>query len=243
MRRLRYFVSGMSATRSLGVLVIDNDSSFRRQLETLLLRGGYAVTLARDLRAGLSRLETATAELVLVDPRPEEWDSGAACQRIRERSGVPIVILSNDVTEADLVRGLGAGADDYICKFVGTHELMARVEAVLRRRQLRRGSPSRGLTFDGLTIDTAQHRALLRGRELRLTRREYRLLYMLALNAGMALSLDELLSTLWGAGQAGRPEPLYTLVRHLRRRFGDHGGRRRYVLTERGRGYASGSFS
>jgi two-component system, OmpR family, KDP operon response regulator KdpE len=183
------------------VLVIEDDRRYRDLLELNLIRHGYAALLASDGLAGLNLLERDAPDLVILDLVLPDLDGYEVCRRIREYSTVPIIILTARAEEAQKVRGLRAGADDYVTKPFGAEELLARVAAVLRRSREGPQQRTPSVFVSGeLTIDFAARRVSVGGREVYLTPSEYKLLQHLALNAGRVLVQDELLRRVWGPG-------------------------------------------
>ncbi|MGH2368330.1 MAG: response regulator transcription factor [Chloroflexota bacterium] len=221
------------------VLVIDDDRRYRDLLDLNLARHGYRSLLAPDGLTGLNLLERERPGLVILDLMLPDLDGYEVCRRIREFSTVPLIILTARVEESQKVRGLHAGADDYVTKPFGAEELLARVEAVLRRSRPggNGGEPSAYVSGD-LAIDFAARRVVVGGREVHLTPAEYMLLYHMALNAGRILLQEELLRRIWGPGYEGHPEVLYTTVRRLRHKIEPDPAAPRYVLTERSIGYS-----
>ena len=221
------------------VLVVDDDRRYRDLLELSLARRGYRVLLAPDALAGLNLLERDDdVDLMILDLMLPDLDGYELCRRVRAYSTLPIIILSARDGELEKIRALGIGADDYVTKPFGAEELVARIEAVLRRT---RGGPELivppPLVCGDLAIDFAARRVSQRGRPVQLTRQEFRLLYYLALNAGRALVQEELLRRLWGPGFEEQPELLHTMVRRLRRKVEDDPASPRHVLTQRSVGY------
>ncbi len=198
------------------VLVVDDERRYRELLEMNLSRRGYRV-----LQAKLP-----------------DMDGYEVCRRIRERSTVPVIMLTARAEHEQKIRGLKLGADDYITKPFSAEELLARVEAVLRRTEAAR-APSGHPTFDGgeLHIDFDQRRVTLRGGEVELSPGEYRLLVQLAANAGRVMVQDELLRRVWGPGYSGATALLQTAIRRLRRKIEDDPASPQYILTKRGVGY------
>jgi two-component system KDP operon response regulator KdpE len=220
------------------VLVVDDDRRYRDLLELSLARRGYRVLLAPDALAGLNLLERDDVDLMILDLMLPDLDGYELCRRVRAYSTLPIIILSARDGEPEKIRALGIGADDYVTKPFGADELIARIEAVLRRT---RGAPELivppPLVCGDLAIDFAARRVSRRGQPIHLTHHEYRLLYCLALNAGRALVQEELLRRLWGPGFEEQPELLHAMVRRLRRKVEDNPASPRHVLTHRSVGY------
>ncbi len=220
------------------VLVIDDERRYRELVELNLVRRGYRVLLAPNALAGLNLFERDAPDLVLLDLMLPDLDGYEVCRRLREYSSVPVIMLTAKAEEAHKVRGLKLGADDYITKPFGAEELLARVEAVLRRsRSAGQVVTPPPLQSGDLTIDFEQRLVTVGGREVDLTPGEYKLLQCLALNAGRILVQEELLRRVWGPDCEGDAELLHTAVRRLRRKLGDDSARPRYILTKRGIGY------
>ena len=223
--------------RRLGrVLLIDSGSYDALLIATALGEQGYRVRVAPAGMQGLGLLKGESPDVVILDPRLPDVDGFELCQRIREVSRVPILMLSTRFDETEVVRGLGAGADDVLPRTIGLDELLARLEAVLRRSRLEDATFG-SLPVGDLAINTARRTVVRDGREIHLTAHEYRLLYHLALNAGMVLTQDELLTWVWGPSRIGRGSLLRATIKRLRRKLEDDPASPRYVLTRRGIGY------
>jgi two-component system KDP operon response regulator KdpE len=219
------------------VLVIDDDRRYRDLFEMNLVRRGYRVLLAPDGQTGLDLLEREEVDLAILDLGLPDVDGYHVCSKIRARSPVGIIMVTARSEEAERVRGLRLGADDYVTKPFWADELIARVEAVLRRSS---GAPRvrfERFTDGGLEIDVAAQRVTVHDHEVELTAQEYKLLLCLALNAGRALMHGELLRRVWGVGYEEQTELLHTMVRRLRRKIEDDPAAPRHVLTRRGVGY------
>jgi DNA-binding response OmpR family regulator len=220
------------------VLIVDDDRRYRDLLELNLARRGYRPLTAQDGLAALNLLEREPVDLVTIDLMLPDIDGYELCRRIREYSDVPIIMLTAKADEGYKVRGLNLGADDYVTKPFGPDELLARVEAVLRRRGAGAAPISRPPLVNGeLVIDFARHRVTLHGREVYLTPYEYKLLYHLAIHAGRVLVHDEILRRVWGTGYQDQTGLLQTTVRRLRRKIENNPSAPRYLLTRRGIGY------
>jgi two-component system KDP operon response regulator KdpE len=218
------------------VLVIEDDRRYRDLLEMNLKRAGYAVALATDGLTGLHLLERDRPDLVILDLALPDIDGYEVCQRIRDYSQVPIIMLTARAEGHHKIRGLNLGADDYVTKPFAVDELIARIAAVLRRAQTESRSPPHFHSAD-LTIDFDKRRVTIHGREVRVTRQEYKLLYHLAVNAGQVLVHEELLYRAWGAGYEGQSQLLHSTVQRLRRKIEATPGAPRHLLTKRGIGY------
>jgi DNA-binding response OmpR family regulator len=220
------------------VLVVDDERRYRELLDMNLSRRGYHVLQAVDGLSALNAVELEEPDLVVLDLKLPDMDGYEVCRRIREHSTVPIIMLTAQAEQEQKIRGLKVGADDYITKPFSADELLARVEAVLRRAEAARGT-SISPTFDGgdLHIDFDQRRVTLRGQEVELSPGEYRLLQQLAVNAGRVMFQDELLRRVWGPGYSGATALLQTAIRRLRRKIEDDPASPRYIVTKRGVGY------
>jgi DNA-binding response OmpR family regulator len=219
------------------ILVVDDDDDIRSLLRELLTRAGYEVDEAGDGRAGLRRLFEAPPALVVLDVSMPELDGFQTLERIRDLSDVPVIMLTARAEELEKVRGLGAGADDYVAKPFGRQELLARVQALLRRS---RGGSSEVIDSyrDAvLEVDHRQRRVVFEGREVQLTPLEFRLLSAFVEHPNQVLSRDQLLELVWrdSSGVAGDQVKLY--VGYLRRKLVPGSPDRAPIETVRGFGY------
>jgi two-component system, OmpR family, KDP operon response regulator KdpE len=157
--------------------------------------------------------------------------------RIREWSTIPIIVLSVRAAEVEKVAALDAGAEDYVTKPFGIHELLARVRAVLRSRQHKGEPPPPVVTIGELAIDLARHRVRIGGAEVKLSRKEFALLRVLALHAGRIVTHQQLLREVWGPAHEHETHYLRIYVGHLRQKLGDDPADPRYLSNEPGVGY------
>jgi len=215
------------------VLVIDDEPDVRSLLCELLGDRGYRVEEAGNGADGLRVLYDQHPDLVLLDLAMPQMDGWRTLDRIRELSDVPVLILTSRDSELEKVRGLRAGADDYVVKPFGGEELVARVEALLRRP--RAPSAPRERYEDGLlAIDYLEHRVRAGGRDVALTPLEFRLLCAFVDHPRQVLSHEQLLERVWHDPQAVSPDQVRLYVGYLRRKIGDGGSR---IETVRGFGY------
>ncbi len=223
------------------VLVADDDPHLLRLVTRNLQFEGYEVIPASDGQQALEQIEAQGPDLVLLDVMMPKLDGFIVCQRIREFSAVPIILVTARGQEQDKIRGLDLGADDYLTKPFSVDELLARVRAVLRRAQfttLDQAHVMRTTTTIGdLTIDYAQHLVKMAGVEVPLTPIEYRLLAYLAQNAGRIVTQDLLLEEVWGTGYVGESHMLQVNINRLRRKLEADPAHPRYILTKVGIGY------
>ena len=220
------------------VLVVDDEPRYRELLDMNLTRRGYRVRHAVDGLGALNAVEAEEPSLVVLDLKLPDMDGYEVCRRIRTYSRVPIIMLTARAEPAEKVRGLAVGADDYITKPFSADELLARVDAVLRRTGSAHGT-SLAATFDSgdLHIEFAAHRVIVQGEPVELSAGEYRLLVELATNSGRVLLQDELLGRVWGPDYVGASALLQTAIRRLRRKIEEDPSAPRHVLTKRGVGY------
>lgn len=220
------------------ILVVDDEPRYLRLLEANLRTEGYEVITAMD---GMQAIETFSAnpvELILMDVMMPKLDGFAACQRIREFSNVPIIILTAKGEEQDRVRGLDLGADDYLVKPFSATELLARVRAVLRRSQVSKDvSQNRFFEHGNLRIDFARAEVWRGNQPIFLSATEYRLLLQFAHNVGTVLSAEDLLTSVWGAEYRNDKEILWVSIARLRQKLEDDAHAPRHIVTRSGLGY------
>jgi DNA-binding response OmpR family regulator len=201
------------------VLVVEDDPFIRRSLEKVLTLAGYAVSLAADGRSGLRAVHTERPDLVVLDIGLPGLDGWQVLDRVRDLSDLPVLLLTAHGAEAEKVRGLRAGADDYLTKPFGNAELVARVQALLRRG--RAGTAAPEVYDDGvMRLDPAARTVLVGGADVRLSPTEFRLLAVLTRNSGLVLTPAQLLDRVWGDPSGIGPERVKFAVLRLRRRLG-----------------------
>ena len=218
------------------ILVVDDEADIRELLRELLARAGYDVELAADGRAGVRALFGERPDLVVLDVNMPGLDGWQTLERIRDVSEVPVLMLTARTGELEKVRGLTRGADDYVTKPFGRQELLARVQALLRR------APGRAESLetyadDVLSIDFAQRSVTVGDREVALTPLEFKLLSAFVRHPNQVLSREQLLELVWGDsfGVSGDQVKLY--VGYLRRKLNPASPEEAPVETVRGFGY------
>jgi DNA-binding response OmpR family regulator len=211
------------------ILLVEDEDSIAEPLAQGLRREGFDVDRAAT---GAAALEAPPADCVLLDLRLPDVDGYEVCRSLRERSDVPIIMVTARGEEIDRVVGLELGADDYVAKPFGLRELIARIHAVTRRTsQARR--PDAPIEVGPLVVDTRARRARLDGRELDLTAKEFDLLAALAAEAGAAVTRQQLLERVWQTSWYGQTKTIDVHVGSLRRKLGDP----RWIETVRGVGF------
>jgi two-component system response regulator MtrA len=225
------------------ILVVDDDRVVADLIVFTVRRAGYEAIMASDAVSAVRRWMEDKPDLILLDINlpgtPKLKDGFAICKHIRRESEVPIILLTVRGEENDIVHGLEAGADDYILKPFSPRQLVARIQAVLRRGRATDTShaPAK-LSIDGLDFNPRLREVSLRnGKTKTLTSLESRLLESLMLNAGQVLTMDDLISDVWGAG-GGNSEMLRQLVRRLRAKIENDPTKPYYIQNLAGLGYA-----
>jgi DNA-binding response OmpR family regulator len=222
----------------VSLLMIEDDDAIRLALSLALEDEGYEVLQAATGGEGLRRLETGDIDLVLLDLRLPDMSGFDVCRALRTSSIVPIIIITAQTDTHDMVAGLEAGADDYVTKPVVPKELAARIRAMLRRVQLLESTMSaRAARFGDVELRREQGVALKAGRELNLTKTEFRLLCEFADHPNAVLSRDQLLERVWGYEYLGDSRLVDAHVRRLRLKIEDQPDDPRLVVTVRGIGY------
>ncbi len=199
----------------------------------------WEVLSAEDGPGGLELFHAEAPDLIILDMNMPGMNGLEVCRTVRRISSeVPIIFLTVRDEEIEKVRGLEAGADDYITKPFSPLELMARVRALLRRTNRGKAALARShVDFNNLRIDFINKTVLLNGAPVRLTSTEYNLLYFLATNPGQVLPHDFLLTKVWGPEYRDAPDYLKVHIRHLREKLGDDAQNPRFIFTERSKGY------
>jgi DNA-binding response OmpR family regulator len=225
----------MTSMAGASVLVVDDEPMVREVLERYLTAEGFAVGVATDGEEALVRFGEDTPDLVLLDLMLPKIDGYEVFSRIREQGSTPVIMLTARGDETDRIVGLDLGADDYVTKPFSPREVVARVRAVLRRSAITPdGEP---LRYGDLEIDGARREARLRGQPVRLTRKEFELLYHLASRPGVALSRTQLLEDVWDFAWDGDSSTVTVHVRRLREKVEDDPSAPSRIVTVWGVGY------
>jgi two-component system KDP operon response regulator KdpE len=223
------------------ILIVDDDLTLLDLVKQSLQRAGYKVLTATNGIDGLQMVYKDKVDLIILDvmmPRMDGWET---CNRIREISDVPIIMLTAKDKEADTLKGFQCGVDDYVTKPFSFAELTARAKAILlRSRKAPPDKQRRVYVFDELVVDADNSQVMLRGKPVGLTPTEFQLLLTLAENAGRILSHQQLLSQVWGPEYVGETGYVKRYIWYLRQKIEDDPGNPQYILTERGFGYRLG---
>lgn len=220
------------------ILVVDDEPPIVRLVRAKLRVDGYEVLTATRGEEALAIMQQEVPDLVVLDVMMPEMDGFETLRRIRQHSQVPVVMLTARGSDADKLKGLHSGADDYVTKPFNPDELEARIAAVLRRTA---GTPTAGtepiLRYPGIEIDLERRTVMVRGAEVRFSRTEWELLSQLAGNAGRVMMHGELLARIWGPEYRNETHYLRTWVSRLRAKLEPDEGSIELITTYPGMGY------
>jgi DNA-binding response OmpR family regulator len=240
------------------VLIIDDDADLLQLAGMIFKKAGAQVITANDGLDGISKFFTHHPDLVILDVMMPGSSGFDICQRIRQVSDAPLIMLTALNKEHEMLQGLAAGADDFLSKPFNPEILLARARTVLRRMQRSNGSNghngsngyngSNGNGSNGnsgsfsyndgyLSIDIERHEVLIHGKRIKLTPIEFRLLVYLARNGGKLLTFDKILANVWGNQYQGSIDYVHVYISHLRRKIEEDANGSRYILTVHGEGY------
>jgi DNA-binding response OmpR family regulator len=220
------------------ILIVDDEPRYLRLLEANLKTEGYTVITAADGLQAVDAFSSQPVDLILLDIMMPRLDGFGTCQRIREFSNVPIIMLTAKGEEQDRVKGLDLGADDYLVKPFSATELLARVRAVLRRAQLPSAQgQDRFFTHENLKIDFARAEVWRDEQPVSLSATEYRLLLQFAHNIGKILTSEDLLTSVWGPEYKSDKEILWVSIARLRQKLEADAHNPRHIVTRSGLGY------
>ena len=220
------------------ILLIDPDVTLCDTLRLQMEREGYDTLIAYDGTRGLELAQTGEPDLVILEVNIPSVDGFAICRMLRFESDIPIILLTTCQDEADRIKGLDLGADDYVIKPFLMGELMARIRARLRQGgRLLQSAEREVLTSGDLSVDVTRHRVFSGEREVELVPREFDLLVFMMRNRGVALSRDLLLKHVWGDDFRNDPRTVDVHIRYLRAKIEPNAAQPHYIETIRGRGY------
>lgn len=220
------------------IMVVEDEPSIAEVVNLYLHRAGYQVTLMKDGKAALDALAQRLPDLIVLDLMLPEVDGLTVTRWLRDRSDVPIIMLTARRDEADRIAGLEMGADDYVVKPFSPQELVSRVRAVLRRtRSADQGNSESPLVFDQMRIDPRTRLVTVRGEEKALTAKEFDMLWLVARHPRQVFTRDQLLERVWGLSDYIDPGTVTVHVRRLREKIEADPSNPEHILTVWGVGY------
>ena len=219
------------------ILVVEDEESYSDPLSYLLRREGYDVVVAATGPAALAQFDSNGADLVLLDIMLPGLSGVDVCRRLRQRSSVPVIMLTAKDSEIDKVVGLEIGADDYVTKPYSSRELLARVKALLRRLAEPEELLSPTLEAGPVRMDVERHTVTVGGVSTPLPLKEFELLEMLLRNAGRVLTRIQLMDRVWGSDYVGDTKTLDVHIKRLRAKIEPDPANPRHIVTVRGLGY------
>jgi DNA-binding response OmpR family regulator len=222
------------------VLVVDDEAKILALVKSYLEINGYAALCAKNGREGLELFERNTVSLILLDLMLPDFSGEELCKKVRQSSDIPIIMITAKVEEENIIRGLKIGADDYVTKPFSPRQLMARVEAALRRSGGKKAAGSL-LSYRDLSADTEKRIVSQGGEALSLTRDEYNILTLLMSRQAKIFTREEILDAVKGFDYDGFDRSIDTHIKKLRAKIGDDPKAPKYILTVYGMGYRLGS--
>ena len=221
------------------ILVVEDEASIAEVVSLYLKRAGYNVLIALDGRQALNILEKQIPDFVILDLMLPEVDGLSLTRWLRDRSDVPIIMLTARREEIDRIAGLELGADDYVVKPFSPQELVSRVRAVMRRlgREQGEAENDRSLSFNNLSIDPKSRVVIVKESQIELTAKEFDMLYLLARHPKQVFTREQLLERIWGGAQYIDPGTVTVHVRRLREKIEEDASKPTRLLTVWGVGY------
>lgn len=226
--------------QKISVLIIEDEKSICDFIGKTLDSHEYKVTAANNGKDGLALITSSLPDLVLLDLGLPDMDGMDIIRKTREWSSLPITVISARTQEKEKVQALDAGADDYITKPFGTFELLARIRTAIRHNNKLSDdsqNANRPYAADGLTIDFERRLVTLHGKEIHLTRVEYKIVSLLAKNSGKVMTYDTLIDQVWGPYADDNNRILRVNMANIRRKIEENPGEPKYIFTELGVGY------
>ncbi|ASU82188.1 DNA-binding response regulator [Nocardiopsis gilva YIM 90087] len=219
------------------VLVVEDEESYSDALSYMLRKEGFEVAVASTGTVALDTFDRTGADLVLLDLMLPGLPGTEVCRTLRQKSNVPVIMLTAKDSEIDKVVGLELGADDYVTKPFSSRELVARIRAVLRRRGEDEVALPTALEVGPVRMDVERHVVTVRGDSVQLPLKEFELLEVLLRNAGRVLTRMQLIDRVWGADYVGDTKTLDVHVKRLRAKIEHDPGNPKFIVTVRGLGY------
>jgi DNA-binding response OmpR family regulator len=218
------------------ILIVDDERSIVKGLKLSLEQEGFEIKVAYDGERAYNLFNSEKLDLIIMDLMLPEIDGFSLCKMIRQKSNIPIIMLTARTEDVDKIVGLEIGADDYLEKPCNTRELIARIRAILRRVQDINVDISR-ITIRNISIDILRRKVFIDDSKICLTDKEFELLLLLAKNAGVVYSRDNLLELVWGYNFIGDSRTVDVHVRRLREKIEENPAEPQYILTKWGVGY------
>jgi DNA-binding response OmpR family regulator len=221
------------------VLVVDDEEKILSLLKSYLEINGYTALCAKNGREGMGLFESHAVSLILLDLMLPDFSGEEFCRKIREVSPIPIIMITAKTEEADIIHGLKIGADDYVTKPFSPRQLMARVEAAIRRTA-NTGNPHRFLQYHDLSIDTEQRSVTCGGNTITLTRDEYHILSLLMSRQAKIFTREEIMEAVKGDDYDAFDRTVDAHIKKIRAKIGDDSKSPKYITTVYGMGYRIG---
>lgn len=219
------------------IIIIEDEKNICSFIEAALAPKGYHTACAYNGTDGLRLIESLNPDLVLLDLGLPDMDGLELIQEVRNSSSFPIIVISARTLERSKVAALDLGADDYLTKPFGTAELLARIRAALRRSQKNTVSPVSKYEVGDLLIDFERRLVKVKGQEIHLTQIEYKLVSLLAKNAGRVMTYESIITNIWGPFADNDNQILRVNMAHIRRKLEENPAEPQYIFTEIGVGY------
>ncbi|UCB43810.1 MAG: response regulator transcription factor [Dehalococcoidales bacterium] len=224
-------------SRKTAVMVVDDDIRILRMMRRMLELEGYRVITSPDGQTAIEIMEHDTPDLLLLDIMLPGMEGHTVCRRIREFSQVPIIMVTAKGADEEKVKGLDAGADDYVTKPFSASELTARVRAVLRRASLSDEPTEPTFRYQNLEIDFFRRRVTLDGEDVNLTGTEYKVLSYLTRNVDRVVTPNQILNRVWGDEYLNETNLIQANIARLRKKLKDNARNSRFIFTKPGIGY------
>jgi DNA-binding response OmpR family regulator len=219
------------------ILAVDDDVYILRMLKRILESEGFRVSAVSSGEEALNIFGEHNPDLVLLDITMPGIDGYTVCERIREFSSKPIIMITARGSDDEIVKGLEAGADDYVVKPFSARELIARIRATMRRSRTWETKEEPVFRTGQMLIDYTANKVFVNGKDIDLTATEYRILCYLAQNAGRVITPDQILGKVWGENYSGENHILHVNIARLRRKIEENQEEPKYILTRTGIGY------
>jgi two-component system KDP operon response regulator KdpE len=220
------------------ILLVEDDVEFLNLTRTWLQNAGYEIFTAGDGIEGMRRVYSSRPDLVILDANIPKMDGWEVCRRIRDMSDIPVLMVTVNGQKADRLKGFTLGVDDYLTKPVDFHELIARVQAILRRS--RSATPEdKPKTFNNgdIEVDWASRQVWVRGERVKLSPTEFKIMSCLIKNRGWIVTHEQLLEKAWGPNYVGDKSFVKLYIRYLRQKIEENPHKPKIIMTERGVGY------